>query len=135
MENYFNITNEMIASFLNGLVFVLLLVLVGSILALILAWMAKRFPFTRIALVITLSPLAFIRLLELADYEFIQKYAMLTTLAGFLIDGIHHLIRTYLPPRAETSPAAEVEGQDSSNQEAEQSADSPKDSIVWEKAE
>lgn len=132
MENYFNITNEMIASFLNGLVFVLLLVLVGSILALILAWMAKRFPFTRIALVITLSPLAFIRLLELADYEFIQKYAMLTTLAGFLIDGIHHLIRTYLPPQAEV---AEAEGQASSNQEEDSSADSPKDSIVWEKAE
>jgi hypothetical protein len=121
---YFSISDQMISQFLSGLLAVLALVAVGSALALALGGMAKRFPFSRLSLILALSPLSFARFLEFEGNSTLNLYAMIVILLGITIDGISYL----LEPRAR--PAAE----EIQSQETEEEESSP-GMIVWEKAE
>jgi pyrroline-5-carboxylate reductase len=114
----------MISQFLSGLLAVLALVAVGSALALALGGMAKRFPFTRLSLILALSPLSFARLLEYEGNSSLNLYAMIVILLGITIDGISHLLEPRVRPAAE----------DAQSHEAEKAEEPSPGVIVWEKA-
>lgn len=111
---------------MSGLVVVLALVVVGCTIALILSGMAKRFPFSRLALVFALSPLAFVRFIEYQGNSTLHLYAMIVLLLGITIDGINHLLEPKARPLAQE---AEEE-----TPEAIQEDESQPGVIVWEKA-
>ena len=121
---YFTISDQMMSDFLSGLAAVFTLVAVGGLLSLILTPLARRFPFSRVALVLALAPLSLVRFLEMGSCPTLYLFSMIVTLLGITIDGIGHL----LEPRHE--PAAEPEAA------ASDKAESSKTSMfVWEKAE
>ena len=123
---FISISDEMVSEFLSGLVVVLALVAVGCTIALALSGMARRFPFSRLALVFALSPLAFVRFIEDQGYSTLHLYAMIVLLLGITIDGINFLLEPKArPERKET----EAETRDTQQQDEPQS-----DVIVWEKA-
>lgn len=114
----------MLSDFLSGLVAVLTLVAVGGTLSLALTRMAARFPFTRIALVIALTPISLMRFLENGNGATLLLFSMIATLLGITIDGISHL----LEPRVVHAPAE--------NEPEQVEQEQPKTGMfVWEKAE
>jgi hypothetical protein len=120
-----SISDQMISDFLSGLVAVLALVAVGCTLALMLGGMARRFPFSRLALVLSLAPMSFARFLEPEGSANLHLYAMIVILLGITIDGISHLLEPKVRPnvaeKQEEEPAA--------------SAERGPGVIVWEKAQ
>jgi len=121
---YFSISDQMVSEFLSGLLAVLGLVAVGSALALALGGMSRRFPFSRLSLILALSPLSFSRFLEHGANTTLHLYAMIVILLGITIDGISYL----LEPR--TRPVLK----DSRSEEVEKSEEPSPGMIVWEKA-
>lgn len=122
---YFSISDQMISEFLSGLLAVLALVAVGSALALILGGMAKRFPFSRLSLILALSPLSFARFLEYGGNSTLHLYAMIVILLGITIDGIAYLLE----------PKERPEALKAENDEKAATAEEPPPGvIVWEKA-
>lgn len=120
-----NITDQIISEFMSGMVGVLAVIAVGAILSFVLRGIARKFPFTRMALVLALAPLSLINFLDRGESTALLLYAMITTLLGITIDGINHLL---LPKeRPHTT-------HDSVKQE-EETAESNPSVIVWEKAE
>ena len=117
----------MVSEFLSGLFVVFALVAVGGLVALILGGMAKRFPFTRMALALALAPLSLVQFMERGGNSTLFLYAMLVVLLGITIDGIAYLLE---PKEAR----AATENQ--SRQAVEEAAPEPEPGmIVWEKAE
>ena len=123
---YFSISDQMISQFLSGLLGVLALVAVGSALALALGAMANRFPFSRLSLILALSPLSFARFLDDGSNTTLHLYAMIVILLGITIDGISYLIE----PRVHSSGAEQTQ-----SVEAEKAEEPSPGVIVWEKAE
>jgi hypothetical protein len=121
---YFSLSDQLVSEFFSGLLAVLALVAVGSALALVLGGMAKRFPFSRLSLILALSPLSFSRFLESGGNDTLHLYAMIVILLGITIDGISYL----LEPRAR--PVAEEARREDPKEEEETSPGM----IVWEKA-
>ncbi len=122
---YFSISDQMISQFLSGLLGVLALVAVGSALALALGAMANRFPFSRLSLILALSPLSFARFLDDGSNTTLHLYAMIVILLGITIDGISYLIE----PRVHSSGAEQTQ-----SVEAEKAEEPSPGVIVWEKA-
>lgn len=116
----------MVSEFLSGLVVVLALVVVGCTIALVLSGMARRFPFSRLALVFALSPLAFVRFIEYQSDSTLHLYAMIVLLMGITIDGINHLLEPKVRPA--------VQDADDEEREAIQEDEPQPGVIVWEKA-
>ncbi len=115
----------MVSEFLTGLSAVLALVAVGGFLLLILMGFSKQFPFTRLALVLALTPITLVRFLDGEGNSTLYLYSMIVSLVGITIDGINYLLLPKPAPKPEESaverkPAA---GKAESNV------------IVWEKAE
>jgi len=121
---YFSISDQMVSEFLSGLLAVLGLVVVGSALALALGGMAKRFPFSRLSLILALSPLSFQRFLENDANDTLHLYAMIVILLGITIDGISYLLEPRVRPAMREAQAEEAEKEE---------VPSP-GVIVWEKA-
>lgn len=123
---YFSISDNTVGEFLSGLVVVLALVAVGCTIALVLSGMAKRFPFSRLALVLALSPLSFFRFIEYQGNSTLVLYAMIVILLGITIDGINHLLE----------PKAKVNMQDAAEKKKDpvKQEDPQSGVIVWEKA-
>jgi hypothetical protein len=115
----------MVSDFFSGLLGVLALVAVGSALALVLGGMTRRFPFSRLSLILALSPLSFSRFLGYGGNTTLHLYAMIVILLGITIDGISYL----LEPR-ERSVA-----QQAKSEKAEKVEEPSPGVIVWEKAE
>ena len=115
----------MISEFLSGLVAVLALVAVGCTLALLLGGMARRFPFSRLALVLSLSPMTFARFLEPAASANLHLYAMIVILLGITIDGLGYL----LEPKVRSSVVDKQTEEPAANEEPGPGV------IVWEKAQ
>lgn len=109
---------------------VLALVAVGGILSLILSGMAKRFAFTRLALILALSPLSLIRFLDDNSNSTVYLYAMIVMLIGITIDGINHLLEPKAQPKISQEPKSE-----SAPKEKTAPAEVDPNVIVWEKAE
>ena len=122
---YFSISDQMVSQFFSGLLGVLALVAVGSALALALGGMTRRFPFSRLSLILALSPLSFSRFLEYNGTTTLHLYAMIVILLGITIDGISYL----LEPRVRTATAEEAKPE-----EAEKAEEPSPGVIVWEKA-
>ena len=121
---YFSISDQMISQFLSGLLGVLALVAVGSALALALGAMANRFPFSRLSLILALSPLSFARFLDYGGNSTLHLYAMIVILLGITIDGVSYL----LEPRVRS-------GAEQTQSEAAEKTEEPSPGvIVWEKA-
>ncbi len=121
---YFSISDQMVSEFLSGLLAVLGLVVVGSALALALGGMARRFPFSRLSLILALSPLSFARFLGNDANDTLHLYAMIVILLGITIDGISFLLEPRVRPAVQESRSEEAEKEE---------APSP-GVIVWEKA-
>lgn len=122
---YFSVSDQMVSEFFSGLLGVLALVAVGSALALALGGMARRFPFSRLSLILALSPLSFSRFLEYAGTTTLHLYAMIVILLGITIDGISYL----LEPRVRSSAAEKAE-----SKEVEKAEEPSPGMIVWERA-
>jgi hypothetical protein len=122
---YFSISDQMVSQFFSGLLGVLALVAVGSALALALGGMTKRFPFSRLSLILALSPLSFSRFLEYNGTTTLHLYAMIVILLGITIDGISYLLEPRVRSGAEQAQPEAVEKTEERSPGV----------IVWEKAE
>ena len=119
----FSISDSTVSEFLGGIFAILALVGVGGTLSLLLSGMTKRFPFSKLSLILALSPLSLIGFLDHGANSTLYLYAMIVILLGITIDGIAHLLEPKSPAKA--------------NLEAEENttAESAPGRIVWEKAE
>jgi hypothetical protein len=118
------ITDQAITTFLSGFGTVTVLVAVGGFLSLVLRGMAQKFPFTRLALVLTLAPYSLVKFLDRGGIDTLYLYAIVIILLGITIDGVNHL-QPREPRRTAPKPKEENDAEEES---------SP-DGIVWEKAE
>jgi len=123
-----NITDRVVSEFLSGIVAVLALIAVGSVLSYILRGMAKKFPFTRMALILALSPLTLVKFLGQSTVSTLYLFAMIAALLGITIDGINHLLLPKELPEAEPEEATKAE-------ENETATEPGPGVIIWEKAE
>ena len=124
LDMYFSISDQMVSEFLSGLLAVLGLVAVGSALALALGGMSKRFPFSRLSLILALSPLSFQRFLQNDANATLHLYAMIVILLGITIDGISYLLEPRARPVIKEAQAEETDDEEESSPGV----------IVWEKA-
>ena len=109
----------------SGVIVVLAVIAMGAFIAFLLRGIARKFPFTCMALVLALAPLSLINFLGYNQSTALLIYAMIATLLGFALDGISHL----LMPEAQSRPAS-----NSADPEKETGETKP-GAIVWEKAE
>lgn len=121
----FNITDQMISQFFSGVFTIIILIAVGGVLSVFFKAMNKKFSFTRLALVLALTPLCFINFLDRSNTNTLYLFSMIVVLLGITIDGINYLLLPKEQPKA--APQQEKE------QVAEK--ESGPDVIVWEKAE
>ena len=111
-----NIPDQIIREFLGGVSAVLAVIAVGTFLWFILRGIARRFTFTRMALILALSPLSLVNFLDQGAESILYLFAMIAILLGITIDGINYLLMPKELPKAEPEEAKP-------------------DVIVWEKAE
>lgn len=123
----FSISDNMINEFVSGLFAVFALIGVGAVIMLLLTGLGKRFPFTRLALALALTPLSLSRFLENGTASTVYLYSMIVVLLGITIDGINHVLTPKEAARKEEEPEETAE--------AEQKEKHDPDMIVWEKAE
>lgn len=119
-----DIPNQIIGGYLGGVIAILAVVGLGALLFYILKIFAEAFPFTRLGIVLALSPLSLFFLTDDRVRAALFIYAMITTLIGIIIDGTNHM----LPGR---KPQA-YPGQSKHDGETDES---DPDGLVWEKAE
>ena len=120
-----NITDQIVSQFLSGLFIILVLIAVGSSLSVVFKAMGKRFPFTRLTLMLALTPLCLVIFLDRNTTNTLFLFSMISVLLGITIDGINHL----LLPKEQPQSAKKVK-----IEEAGETEENP-DVIVWEKAE
>lgn len=120
-----NVTDQMISQFLSGVFIIFALITVGSVLSIILKVMSRKFAFTRLALVLALTPLCMVGFLDRNSVATLYLFSMISILLGITIDGINHLLLPKDQPiRAEKPEVAQPPVTE----------ENP-DVIVWEKAE
>ena len=122
----FSISDSTVSEFLVGIVAILALISVGGILSLLLGSMSKRYPFSRLALILALTPFSLIGFLDSSASSTLYLYAMIVILLGITIDGIAFL----LEPKANTK--AESRAEPAQEKQAEEPDPGV---IIWEKAE
>jgi hypothetical protein len=124
---HFSITDSVVSEFLSGLIVVFSLLGVGALLLLILGILIRKFPFTRLSLVLALTPLSLIHFLNHGAVSTVLLFSMISVLLGLTIDGINYVL---LPKHVEKKPESVPVRKET---EAEES--SKPGMIVWEKAE
>lgn len=122
-----SISDSMMSDFASGLFAVFALIGVGAALMLILSGLGRKFPFTRLSLVLALTPFSLIRFLERDAISSLFLYAMIAVLLGITIDGITHM----LMPKSQAKKS-DPEIKHASNAKKEEPVPGM---IVWEKAE
>ena len=122
---FFTISDNVFSEFLSGIVAVSSLIGLGAFLMLLLVKMENRFPFTRLALALALSPLCLVRFLDVDDPSIVNLYAMIVVLLGITIDGIRHLLASKTQPKPVVAEAKKEDVK----------SESKPGLIVWEKAE
>ncbi len=125
-----NITDRMTSLFLSGIISVLVLIVVGAILSVVFKKIDKKFVFTRMALIVALSPLTLINFLEQDSASTLYLFAMVAVLLGITIDGINHLLLPKELPKELTKAEVEEAGKAEENEAATEPG-----VIIWEKAE
>lgn len=121
-----NLTDQIVSQFLSGLITVFALIAVGSVLAIVLRGMERKFPFMRLALVLALSPLALVQFFDHGGLTIFYIYAMIVLTLGFAIDGVQYLVTSKVRAKREPIPEAVEE---------EIPAEPKPGVIIWEKAE
>lgn len=118
-----SINSEILSQLINGIIAVIILVAAGTILTLASKMLInKRFPFTRLALILALPPFCLINLLDRGSMSTLYLYAIIVIVLGMAIDGIAHLIR---PEKLSGS----------NRKKKEPATGAEPDAIVWEKVE
>ena len=121
---YFNITDEIMSQFLSGVFTIFALVGVGGVLSVLFKAMNKKFSFTRMALVLALTPLCLVNFIDRGSMTTLYLFSMLIVLFGITVDGINFLLLPKERLKAEPK-VAEKETQE---------AEPDPGVIVWEKA-
>lgn len=135
----FSISDSMVSEFMSGLFAVFALIAVGAALMLILTPLRNKFPFTRIALTLALTPFSLIRFMEHPATSTLFLYSTIAILLGITIDGINHILtapkreaKPEEPVRAQVAPPAPI----SRPEPKEQEVPAPEPGMmVWERAE
>lgn len=122
---HFSISSDLISDFLTGLFAVFALVTVGGVLNLLLRNIARRFPFSRLALVLALAPVSLMKFVDEAASLALFLYAMIVILLGITIDGLAYLLGPRTAREQEKVPRPKTEA----------SPEEQKPVMVWEKAE
>ncbi len=118
-----NLTDQIVSQFLTGLFIILVLIAVGGSLSVVFTAMSKKFPFSRLTLMLALTPLCLVSFLDRSSADTLYLFSMISVLLGITIDGINHLLQPKEQPAQKTAP-----------KEADNTESKP-DVIVWEKAE
>ena len=88
----FNITDQIISQFFSGLFIILVLVAVGGSLSVVFKAISKKFAFTRLTLMLALTPLCLVVFLDRSSTATLYLFAMISVLLGIAIDGINYLL-------------------------------------------
>ncbi len=113
---------ELISRFLTGTMAVFALVAVGGALANVFRSAARRFAFTRAALIMALPPFCLAGCVDRAGLSTLFLFAIVIVVLGFTIDGLRNLTRAW---RGEQDGAARPAAQPGPQER----------SMTWEKAE
>jgi hypothetical protein len=103
----FGINDSVISGFLSGLIIVFALIAVGGLLASVLRRMSDRYPFTRLALILALTPVSLVHFLDQDTRYLLFTYVLIIALMGITIDGIRYLFE--FRARLRLSAAMEAE--------------------------
>ena len=123
-EMNISITDQMLSQFLSGLLTIVVLIVVGGMLSILLKPMNQKFIFTRLALILGLTPLTLINFIDRSSISTLYLFSMLIVLFGITVDGINFL----LLPKVRTKTEPKVEEKDTQEAEPDPGV------IVWEKA-
>ena len=123
-EMNISVTDQMLSQFLSGVLTVVVLIGVGGLLSVLLKPMTRNFVFTRMALILGLTPLTLINFIDRSSISTLYLFSMIAVLLGITVDGINFLLMPKERPKVE--PVAEKE-------KAEDAEPDP-GVIVWEKA-
>ena len=147
----FDINDSVINEFLSGLIIIFALIAVGGLLAFVLKKMTHRYPLTRLALILALTPISLLHFLDQNTRYLLFTYVLIIALMGITIDGIRHLFefRAQLRLRAEreaeraqlrkasgesVTEISEVTAQEDASIPSEEEEKRP-GVIVWERVE
>ena len=120
-----SLTDQMVSQFLSGVITIFALIAVGATLSALFKAMDEKFTFTRLALIMALSPLSLVSFLDAGYVSSLYLFSMIVALLGITIDGINFL----LLPKEVIKTESKVEKEEASKVEPDSSL------IVWEKAE
>ena len=120
-----SLTDQMVSQFLSGVIAIFALIAVGATLSALFKAMDEKFTFTRLALIMALSPLSLVSFLDAGYVSSLYLFSMIVALLGITIDGINFL----LLPKEVIKTESKVEKEEASKVEPDSSL------IVWEKAE
>lgn len=120
-----NITDHIVSQFLSGILTIVVLVGVGGILSIFFSAMSKKFSFTRLSLILALTPISLVQFLDRSSTATLFMFSMIAVLLGITIDGINYLLLPKEQLRAARKPEKAAPAVEEANP----------DVIVWEKAE
>jgi hypothetical protein len=120
-----SLTDQMVSQFLSGVIAIFALIAVGATLSALFKAMDEKFTFTRLALIMALSPLSLVNFLDAGYVSTLYLFSMIVALLGITIDGINFL----LLPKERIKTESTVEKEEASEIEPDSSV------IIWEKAE
>ncbi len=124
---YFSINDHMVSEFFSGLIPIFALVVIGYLFSILLGGMARRFPFSRLALIVVLPPLSLVRFLDPKSSFVLYLYAVVVMILGIVIDGIGYLQE---PKEAQVKAVSKEEPE-----ETDAAVEPDPNVIIWEKAE
>ena len=124
-----SLTDQMASQFLSGVIAIFALIAVGATLSVLFKAMDEKFTFTRLALVIALSPLSLVSFLDAGYVSTLYLFSMIVAVLGITIDGINFLLLPKEPIKTVSMVEKEKEKEEASEIEPDSSV------IIWEKAE
>ena len=124
-----SLTDQMVSQFLSGVIAIFALIAVGATLSALFKAMDEKFTFTRLALIMALSPLSLVSFLDAGYVSTLYLFSMIVALLGITIDGINFL----LLPKERIQAVSMVEKEKEKEEASEIEPDSSV--IIWEKAE
>ncbi len=120
---HISIDEQIASQLISGTIAVAIMVGIGILLSILLkVVVSRRFAFTRLALILVLSPLCMINLLDRSSVSTLYLYGIVVIVLGMTIDGIAHLLHP------------EPEGKGGRKKKAP-TIEPNADPIVWEKVE
>jgi hypothetical protein len=119
-----NITDQMLSQFLSGVLTIIVLIAVGGMLSILLKGIKEKFAFTRLSLILALTPLSLISFIDQASSSTLYLFSMIAILLGITVDGINFLLMPKERAKVEIIP----------EEEKIEEVEPEPGVIVWEKA-